>query len=114
MSQKYFADTKLYNYLQPYKCGGIIEHDESDFFAVPESFPDYIDRLCRICQVACPKCKKSVCLACNEPCELPKTLDAPKDYTRAPNVLLHCANLQAVIIGVGLHMAGRLCKYFLH
>lgn len=96
---------------QPYQCGGSIEHDESDFFAIPDDFTEYIDRLCHICQVACPKCEGIVCLACNEP-RVPVPLPSElKDYTRAPEVLLHCANLQAVIIGVGLHLAGKLCTF---
>lgn len=80
---------------------------------MPEKFTDYIARLCHICQLACPKCQKNVCLACNEPCEAKKEPVAIVDHTgtRAPDVLLHCANLQAIIVGVGLHMAGKLCGF---
>ena len=28
----------------------------------------------------------------------------------APDILLHCSDMQAVILGVGLFMAERLCK----
>lgn len=95
---------------QPYNCGADITHYESDFFAMLPKFKSYLSRLARTCVTKCTKCSQSVCLACSEPTTvscIPATEDVIIDS--APPVLLHCPNMQAVILGVGLFKANNLC-----
>lgn len=94
--------------LCPHGCGTPIPHYESDFFAVLPTFQQYIERLVKICQSSCTKCQATFCLACNEPCQRQEPPESVKLDT-APDILLHCPNLQAVILGVGLDLAGRAC-----
>lgn len=48
----------------------------------------------------CPRCHSKVCLACGEPV----SVDVEKHSSTREDPLFHCADLQGVILGVGLTM----------
>lgn len=114
-----FAPTKC-----PHGCGATIAHRESDFFAIPPDFKIYLERLLQVSHTACESCQGYVCLACGEKGERPASTESSGKgkgkrkesnnsvdlSTDAPDILLHCPNMQAVILGVGLLLVERLCK----
>ena len=96
---------------QPHNCGSLVPHSASDFFAIPADadFFSYIRRLSAVVQATCDKCKGGICLACNEACAVTPVEPGSVKRDAAPEVLLHCPNLQALILGVGLFIAEQLC-----
>ncbi|KAI0677647.1 ubiquitin conjugating enzyme family protein [Trametes maxima] len=86
----------------PHGCGASVARKKSDFFALFPSFSDYIKQLQSIASRTCGRCQKTYCFACGESCtpshtKVPSSLDVDAS-------LFHCANLQGVILGVGLAM----------
>ena len=102
----------------PQDCGAAIPRSKGDFFALHVSpdcpfdttnvqsrfaqpdFSAYIDRLRSKVTKICPRCHSKVCLACGEPV----SVDAEKHSATREDPLFHCADLQGVILGVGLTM----------
>ncbi|KAJ1311203.1 hypothetical protein OPQ81_009704 [Rhizoctonia solani] len=106
---------QLYNGLStgscacPSQCGASKERSKKDFFAIYSSFTAYTTALRATVQQTCPKCKQVYCLACGE--IVSATPAQQRSFPGAPgaaNVLFHCANLQGVILGIGLHMIEQL------
>lgn len=109
----------------PYQCGGSVEHNKADFFAVHVSlslshdfvlvydvgihsqrdFLTYIDKVKGNVRQVCPSCSKTFCLACGESYSAP---DKSRPGIAAEDELFHCANLQGVILGMGLSMVQQL------
>ncbi|GBE80076.1 ubiquitin conjugating enzyme family protein [Sparassis latifolia] len=84
----------------PHGCGQSIPRQKRDFFTIFAEFPTYIIHLRNIVPRTCTKCTKTFCFACGEP----TTPDHQKATSKEDDVLLHCSNLQGVILGVGLAM----------
>lgn len=83
----------------PQDCGTTIPRQKSDFFAVFPEFSTYISRLRTLVRRTCEGCKTEFCLACGE--------STNNDRTNGPveeSFLFHCANIQGVILGIGLSM----------
>ncbi|QRW19118.1 ubiquitin-conjugating enzyme [Rhizoctonia solani] len=106
---------QLYNGLStgscacPSQCGGSRPRSKKDFFAIYNSFTTYTNNLRETVHQTCPKCKQVYCLACGE--GVSSTPVQQRSFPGAPgvaNVLFHCANLQGVILGIGLHMIEQL------
>ncbi|KAB5592375.1 Ubiquitin conjugating enzyme family protein [Ceratobasidium theobromae] len=106
---------QLYNGLStsycacPSQCGAKRERSKKDFFAIYGSFATYIEKLREIVQFNCPKCGQTYCLACGESVSV--TPGHQRSFPGAPGAakpLFHCANLQGVILGIGLHMIEQL------
>ncbi|KAG9096428.1 hypothetical protein FS749_008504 [Ceratobasidium sp. UAMH 11750] len=107
---------QLYNGLStgscacPNQCGAARERSKSDFFAIHSSFKTYIDTLRGIVQHKCSKCGQTYCLACGEGVSTTPN-QKERNFPGAPGAaraLFHCANLQGVILGIGLHMIEQL------
>ncbi|RPD67361.1 ubiquitin conjugating enzyme family protein [Lentinus tigrinus ALCF2SS1-7] len=86
----------------PEGCGESISRKKSDFYALFPSFPAYIKHLESIVPRTCTRCSKTFCFACGES-------SAPNHSKVSGSLqvdasLFHCANLQGVILGVGLAM----------
>ncbi|TFK93617.1 ubiquitin conjugating enzyme family protein [Polyporus arcularius HHB13444] len=86
----------------PEGCGESIPRKKSDFYALFPSFPAYIKHLESIVPRTCTRCSKSFCFACGES-NTPNHTKVPGSL-EADASLFHCANLQGVILGVGLAM----------
>ncbi|CAE6419099.1 unnamed protein product [Rhizoctonia solani] len=106
---------QLYNGLStgscacPSQCGGSRPRSKKDFFAIYSSFTLYTNTLRDMVQQTCPKCKQVYCLACGEGVSsIPAQQRSFPGAPGAANVLFHCANLQGVILGIGLHMIEQL------
>ncbi|CAE6447861.1 unnamed protein product [Rhizoctonia solani] len=106
---------QLYNGLStgscacPSQCGASRERSKQDFFAIYSSFTAYTTALRETVQQSCSKCNQVYCLACGE--SVSATLAQQRSFPNAQgaaNVLFHCANLQGVILGIGLHMIEQL------
>ncbi|KAH8105029.1 hypothetical protein DFH11DRAFT_1645277 [Phellopilus nigrolimitatus] len=86
----------------PEGCGHSVPRRKEDFFAVYPEFSMYITHLKQIVRKQCPNCSSNFCFACGEP------VTAERDHTGRltldENPLFHCANMQGVILGVGLSM----------
>ncbi|EIW71417.1 hypothetical protein TREMEDRAFT_27247 [Tremella mesenterica DSM 1558] len=79
-----------------------------DFFACFPDFEEYIMHVAGWVQQTCPKCSVTTCLACGEKVDIPRHHDPrSKTLLRTDNIerdeLLHCPDLQGVVIGMGLH-----------
>ncbi|KAG8780663.1 hypothetical protein FRC12_022727 [Ceratobasidium sp. 428] len=107
---------QLYNGLStgscacPNQCGAARERSKADFFAIHSSFKTYIDTLREIIQHKCQKCGLVYCLACGENVATTPN-QKERNFPGAPGAaraLFHCANLQGVILGIGLHMIEQL------
>lgn len=60
-----------------------------------------------VVQANCPECNRTICLACSD--EVSTNASKKKSNpTDTPDVLLHCPDLQAVILGVGLSLVEKL------
>lgn len=82
----------------------------STIYAIQSSFATYVETLRGIVQHTCPRCHQVYCLACGEGVSANST-QAQRNFPGAPgaaHALFHCANLQGVILGVGLHMIEQL------
>lgn len=78
-------------------CGDShVTRQKSDFFALYPEFSTYVQQLRKIVERKCRRCSKEFCLACGEAI-------APEKPAHH-NPLLHCANLQGVMLGIGLAM----------
>ncbi|CAE6535399.1 unnamed protein product [Rhizoctonia solani] len=106
---------QLYNGLStgscacPSQCGANRERSKKDFFAIHSSFTAYTTALRDTVQQSCLNCKQVYCLACGEGVSTtPAQQRSFPGATGTANVLFHCANLQGVILGIGLHMIEQL------
>ncbi|KIY34108.1 ubiquitin-conjugating enzyme family protein [Cryptococcus gattii E566] len=114
---------QLYNTLEEGRmscsagCGHSFTRKREDFFCLFPKFPQYTTYLNRIIRPHCPQCHQITCLACGERVDRPSALHSQHTKDKAPMIyvpdipspttqeaLLHCPNLQGVILGVGLHM----------
>ncbi|KAL5530457.1 hypothetical protein ACEPAF_6715 [Sanghuangporus sanghuang] len=86
----------------PEECGYSIPRAKADFFAIYPEFSTYIQHLKEIVRQKCRKCSSTFCLACGE--RVTASRDQSGKLTLDENPLFHCANLQGVILGVGLLM----------
>ncbi|KAI0682282.1 ubiquitin conjugating enzyme family protein [Cerioporus squamosus] len=86
----------------PEGCGESIQRKKSDFYALFPSFPAYIKHLESIVPRTCTRCSKTFCFACGES-NTPSHSKIPGSL-KVDASLFHCANLQGVILGVGLAM----------
>lgn len=68
-------------------------------------FLTYIDKVQGKVRQGCPSCSKTFCLACGESYSAP---DKSRPGIAAEDELFHCANLQGVILGMGLSMVQQL------
>ncbi|KAF9481960.1 hypothetical protein BDN70DRAFT_875580 [Pholiota conissans] len=84
----------------PQDCGASLPRSKGDFFALHTDFSTYIDHLRSNVIKICPRCHSKFCLACGEPV----SMDAEKHSSTREDPLFHCADLQGVILGVGLTM----------
>ncbi|KAH8830857.1 hypothetical protein DL96DRAFT_1594587 [Flagelloscypha sp. PMI_526] len=84
----------------PQDCGASVPRTKSDFFAIFPKFSQYIEHVRATVRKTCAKCSTTFCFACGE------TIQAEKGKSTKPaaDVLFHCANLQGVILGVGMSM----------
>ncbi|WVF68400.1 hypothetical protein IAT40_003165 [Kwoniella sp. CBS 6097] len=99
-------------------CGHVLQRKPSDFFSLFTDFATYTSYLKGIIRPVCPKCERHTCLACGERVDRPSPLsslhspaslsmsDGRKRQNKLPAAeeLLHCPNIQGVLLGVGLHM----------
>lgn len=101
----------------PHECGSSVLRKKSDFFPIfvgslsslpctanvtaqPE-FASYITHLRSVVPQTCQRCNSEFCFACGEPI----TEKVQRPGAAAPgDVLFHCADIQGVILGVGLSM----------
>ncbi|EUC65204.1 ubiquitin conjugating enzyme family protein [Rhizoctonia solani AG-3 Rhs1AP] len=106
---------QLYNGLSagscacPSQCGASRERSKKDFFAIHSSFTAYTTALRETVQQTCSKCRQVYCLACGE--SVSTTPTQQRSFPGASgtaNALFHCANLQGIILGIGLHMIEQL------
>jgi hypothetical protein len=68
-------------------------------------FETYIVNVKSEVRQACPSCSRTFCLACGESYSAP---DKSRPGIAAEDELFHCANLQGVILGMGLSMVQQL------
>ena len=66
------------------------------------TFQAYVDHVREISRRSCPNCQSFFCFACGE--RVTKERDHNGRLTLDENPLFHCANLQGVLLGVGLTM----------
>ncbi|KAK4687368.1 hypothetical protein P7C73_g2746, partial [Tremellales sp. Uapishka_1] len=99
-------------------CGHVFKKYKSDFFALFPEFSTYTAHLASIICPTCPKCHAATCLACGRgPNSTTSRYDLKAfqekggvegqerdDDIGELDVLLHCLNVQGVIVGVGLQM----------
>nr|XP_019043448.1 ubiquitin-conjugating enzyme family protein [Kwoniella bestiolae CBS 10118]OCF22378.1 ubiquitin-conjugating enzyme family protein [Kwoniella bestiolae CBS 10118] len=78
-------------------CGHQFKRKQEDFFVLFPDFLAYTAYLKARVRSSCPQCLQVTCLACGE------KVDRNGKQSEEDN-LLHCPNLQGVILGVGLHM----------
>ena len=77
-----------------------------DFMTPPQrDFLTYTDKVQGKVRQVCPSCSKTFCLACGESYSAP---DKSRPGIAAEDELFHCANLQGVILGMGLSMVQQL------
>ncbi|KAJ7068237.1 ubiquitin conjugating enzyme family protein [Mycena amicta] len=85
----------------PHGCGASIPRQKTDFFPIFAEFSSYIKHLQSIIQKTCPRCQSELCFACGEPI----TDKVQRPGAAAPgDPLFHCADVQGVILGMGLYM----------
>ncbi|MBW0504927.1 hypothetical protein O181_044642 [Austropuccinia psidii MF-1] len=92
-------------------CSGMIQRNKTDFFAIPSTFSLYLQHLQETAKRQCTSCNRVVCLACS--CEI--TSDQLENLTSVEStsdVLSHCPDLQAVILGVGLFLVQKMYHDF--
>ncbi|KAJ7180040.1 ubiquitin conjugating enzyme family protein [Mycena crocata] len=83
----------------PHECGSSVPRKKPDFFPVFPEFSSYIAHLRGVVQKTCQRCHGEFCLACGEPV----TEKVQRPGAAAPgDPLFHCADIQGVIIGVGM------------
>ncbi|KAJ7047391.1 ubiquitin conjugating enzyme family protein [Mycena alexandri] len=85
----------------PHECGSSVLRKKSDFFPIFPEFSSYIAHLRSVVQKTCQRCHSEFCFACGEPV----TEKVQRPGAAAPgDSLFHCADIQGVILGVGLSM----------
>ncbi|KAJ7744459.1 ubiquitin conjugating enzyme family protein [Mycena maculata] len=85
----------------PHECGSSVLRKKSDFFPIFPEFSSYISHLQSVVQKTCQRCHSEFCFACGEPI----TEKVQRPGAAAPgDPLFHCADIQGVILGVGLSM----------
>ncbi|KZS97566.1 hypothetical protein SISNIDRAFT_449083 [Sistotremastrum niveocremeum HHB9708] len=98
----------LYNQLAnetfkcPTTCGHTFKRNKADFFAIYPDFATYVQQLRKRIRPQCPDCTREVCLACGEGISFERNGKAVA--TEADDPMFHCANLQGVLLGMGLFM----------
>ncbi|KAG8862328.1 hypothetical protein FRB96_001907 [Tulasnella sp. 330] len=85
-------------------CGGEVKTTKSEFLAIYPTFDAYTIALRQTVVKACPKCAQTVCSACGEGTALPTPNVQQPSHIPVYNPLFHCADLQGVILGMGLYM----------
>ncbi|KAH9939239.1 ubiquitin conjugating enzyme family protein [Epithele typhae] len=86
----------------PHGCGATYNRQKSNFWTIFPNFPAYIKHLESFVSKICSQCCKQFCFACGESSTSNHTkVAASLDVDIS---LFHCANLQGVILGVGLAM----------
>ncbi|KAF7355299.1 Baculoviral IAP repeat-containing protein 6 [Mycena sanguinolenta] len=89
------------NCVCPHECGSSVPRQKSDFFPIFPEFSSYISHLQSVVSKTCQRCHSEFCLACGEPI----TEKVQRPGAAAPgDPLFHCADIQGVILGVGLSM----------
>ncbi|KAF8195914.1 hypothetical protein K438DRAFT_1826732 [Mycena galopus ATCC 62051] len=89
----------------PHECGSSVLRKKSDFFPIFPEFSSYITHLQSVVSKTCQRCHSEFCLACGEPI----TEKVQRPGAAAPgDPLFHCADIQGVILGVGLSMLEQL------
>ncbi|KAJ6485001.1 ubiquitin conjugating enzyme family protein [Mycena vitilis] len=85
----------------PHECGSSVLRKKSDFFPIFPEFSSYIAHLRSVVPKTCQRCNSEFCFACGEPI----TEKVQRPGAAAPGeILFHCADIQGVILGVGLSM----------
>ncbi|KAK7061704.1 Baculoviral IAP repeat-containing protein 6 [Favolaschia claudopus] len=85
----------------PHECGSSILRKKSDFFPIFPEFSSYVAHLQKVVPKTCQRCQSEFCFACGEPI----TEKVQRPGAAAPgDPLFHCADIQGVILGVGLSM----------
>ncbi|KAF7352807.1 Baculoviral IAP repeat-containing protein 6 [Mycena venus] len=85
----------------PHECGSSVLRQKSDFFPIFPEFSAYITHLQSVVPKTCQRCHSEFCFACGEPI----TEKVQRPGAAAPgDPLFHCADIQGVILGVGLSM----------
>ncbi|WWC95452.1 hypothetical protein V866_002316 [Kwoniella sp. B9012] len=77
-------------------CGYQYKRKQEDFFVLFPDFPAFTTYLGSKIRSTCPQCHQITCLACGEKVD--------RNGKQSEDILLHCPNLQGIILGVGLHM----------
>ncbi|OCF77874.1 ubiquitin-conjugating enzyme family protein [Kwoniella mangroviensis CBS 8886] len=77
-------------------CGYQFKRKQDDFFVLFPDFPAFTTYLSSKIRPTCPQCHQITCLACGEKVD--------RNGKQSEDILLHCPNLQGIILGVGLHM----------
>ncbi|KAH9819746.1 hypothetical protein DFH28DRAFT_886164 [Melampsora americana] len=90
------------------KCDGVIQRQRTNFFAIPDTFALYIQHLEQVVQAKCPDCGRVICLACSDEVAVPSSSKEPALAGHPSDALLHCPDLQAVILGVGLSLVEKM------
>ncbi|ORY34658.1 hypothetical protein BCR39DRAFT_513852 [Naematelia encephala] len=89
-------------------CGQTLKRRKEDFFCLFSDFPRYARHISSIVRPICPRCQGMSCLACGEKTDddAPSVSAGGKGKGRSleDDRLLHCLNMQGLLIGVGLHM----------
>ncbi|WWC92891.1 uncharacterized protein L201_007853 [Kwoniella dendrophila CBS 6074] len=94
-------------------CGHQFQRKEEDFFLLFPDFSSYTEYLRAKIRLTCPQCNQITCLACGEKVNRsdgtasnnnPAINGNGKQTTTKMESLLHCPNLQGVLLGIGLQM----------
>nr|XP_019009265.1 uncharacterized protein I206_05913 [Kwoniella pini CBS 10737]OCF48046.1 hypothetical protein I206_05913 [Kwoniella pini CBS 10737] len=87
-------------------CGHQFSRHEKDFFLLFSDYATYTTYLNSKIRPICPQCSQATCLACGERVNDIGPFDekGKNPFLVSNDVLLHCPNLQGVLLGVGLHM----------
>ncbi|KAG9038360.1 hypothetical protein FRB95_001772 [Tulasnella sp. JGI-2019a] len=85
-------------------CGGEVKTAKSEFLTIYPTFDAYTAALSQTVVKPCPKCAQNVCSACGEGTTVPIPGVQQPSHVPVYNSLFHCADLQGVILGMGLYM----------
>lgn len=86
----------------PQNCGHSVPRKRADFFTLYPEFKQYIAALRKTVVQTCPSCATTFCLGCGESIVRDKV--ARPGSGAVDDSLFHCANLQGIVVGVGLSM----------
>ncbi|EJT97519.1 hypothetical protein DACRYDRAFT_84483 [Dacryopinax primogenitus] len=92
----------------PNKCDNNLSREKGMFTAIWPDFEHYVSYLRSHVQAKCSSCSAEVCLACGE-LATSSRLDKPKRRDgNPPDPLFHCAELQGMVLGMGLSMVEKM------